>query len=241
LLGKLKLGLQYLLTRKGPLAMSVNQAGGFFKSSEKEALPNLQLYFNPLSYRIPKSNKASLEPEPYSGFLLCFNPCRPSSRGSIQIASDRAEDAAKIRINALTTQKDIDEAIEGCELVRKIMSTAALKDITVEEISPGPQVNDREAFLQYFREQSGSIYHLCGSCAMGPDDGNSVVDERLRVHGMSGLRIVDASIFPNITSGNINAPTMMVAEKGAEMILEDALAAAGAQAKQSAKVFAAAH
>ncbi|AUT72587.1 GMC family oxidoreductase [Paraburkholderia hospita] len=241
LLGKLKLGLQYLLTRKGPLAMSVNQAGGFFRSSEKEALPNLQLYFNPLSYRIPKSNKASLEPEPYSGFLLCFNPCRPSSRGSIQIASDRAEDAAKIRINALTTQKDIDEAIEGCELVRKIMSTAALKDITVEEISPGPQVSDRDAFLQYFREQSGSIYHLCGSCAMGPDDGSSVVDERLRVHGMSGLRIVDASIFPNITSGNINAPTMMVAEKGAEMILEDALAAAGSQAKESAKAFAAAH
>ncbi|WP_343656007.1 GMC family oxidoreductase [Paraburkholderia caribensis] len=241
LLGKIKLGLQYMLTRKGPLAMSVNQAGGFFKSSEKEALPNLQLYFNPLSYRIPKSNKASLEPEPYSGFLLCFNPCRPSSRGSIQIASDRAEDAAKIRINALTTQKDIDEAIEGCELVRKIMSTAALKDITVEEISPGPQVHDRDAFLKYFREQSGSIYHLCGSCAMGRDDGNSVVDERLRVHGMSGLRIVDASIFPNITSGNINAPTMMVAEKGAEMILEDARAAAGAQAKESAKAFAAAH
>ena len=241
LLGKIKLGLQYMLTRKGPLAMSVNQAGGFFKSSEKEALPNLQLYFNPLSYRIPKSNKASLEPEPYSGFLLCFNPCRPSSRGSIQIASDRAEDAAKIRINALTTQKDIDEAIEGCELVRKIMSTAALKDITVEEISPGPQVQDRDAFLKYFREQSGSIYHLCGSCAMGRDDGNSVVDERLRVHGMSGLRIVDASIFPNITSGNINAPTMMVAEKGAEMILEDARTAAGAQAKESAKAFAAAH
>ncbi|MEM5342061.1 GMC family oxidoreductase [Paraburkholderia azotifigens] len=241
LLGKIKLGLQYLLTRKGPLAMSVNQSGGFFRGSENEALPNLQLYFNPLSYRIPKSSKASLEPEPYSGFLLCFNPCRPTSRGSIEIASNRAEDPAKIRINALTTQKDIDDAIQGCELVRKIMSTAALNEITVEEISPGPQVNDREGFLQYFREQSGSIYHLCGSCAMGPDDLTSVVDERLRVHGMSGLRIVDASIFPNITSGNINAPTMMVAEKGAEMILEDAQAAAGAQAKESAKALAAAH
>jgi len=240
LLGKIKLGLQYLLTRKGPLSMSVNQSGGFFRGSESEPLPNLQLYFNPLSYRIPKSNKASLEPEPYSGFLLCFNPCRPSSRGSIQIASNRAEDAAKIRINALTTQKDIDEAIQGCELVRKVMSAPALAEITVEEISPGPQVNTREAFLQYFREQSGSIYHLCGSCAMGPDDGTSVVDDRLRVHGMSGLRIVDASIFPNITSGNINAPTMMVAEKGAEMILEDALAA-GAQAHETVKAVAAAH
>jgi choline dehydrogenase len=224
LLGKLKLGLQYLLTRKGPLAMSVNQSGGFFKGNDKQTQPNLQLYFNPLSYRIPKSNKASLEPEPYSGFLLAFNPCRPTSRGSIEIASNRVEDAAKIRINALTTEKDIDEVIQGCELVRKVMAAPALQGITVEEISPGPQVNTREGFLQYFREQSGSIYHLCGSCAMGSDVQTSVVDERLRVHGLTALRVVDASIFPNITSGNINAPTMMVAEKGAEMILEDARA-----------------
>ncbi|MDE1184266.1 GMC family oxidoreductase N-terminal domain-containing protein [Paraburkholderia sp.] len=227
LLGKLKLGLQYLLTKKGPLAMSVNQSGGFFKGNDQQAHPNLQLYFNPLSYRIPKSNTASLEPEPYSGFLLAFNPCRPTSRGSIEIASNRAQDAAKIRINALTTEKDIDEAIQGCELVRKVMASPALKEITVEEISPGPQVNTRDAFLQYFREQSGSIYHLCGSCAMGDDASTSVVDARLRVHGVDALRVVDASIFPNITSGNINAPTMMVAEKGAAMILEDAAMAAG--------------
>ena len=221
LLGKLKLALQYVLTHKGPLSMSVNQSGGFFKGRDDEPHPNLQLYFNPLSYRIPKSSKASLEPEPYSGFLLAFNPCRPTSRGSIEIASNRPEDAAKIHINALTTQKDIDEVIQGCELVRRVMSAPALKAITVEEISPGPQVQDRDALLQYFREQSGSIYHLCGSCAMGADSATSVVDARLRVHGMNALRIVDASVFPNITSGNINAPTMMVAEKGAQMILED--------------------
>jgi choline dehydrogenase len=226
LLGKLKLGLQYLLTRKGPLAMSVNQSGGFFKGDNQEAHPNIQLYFNPLSYRVPKSSKASLEPEPYSGFLLAFNPCRPTSRGSIKIASNRAEDTAKIRINALTTQKDIDEVIQGCELVRKVMASSALRDITIEEITPGPQVKDREGFLQYFREQSGSIYHLCGSCAMGTDPQTSVVNERLSVHGVTGLRVIDASIFPNITSGNINAPTMMVAEKGAAMILEDAAAEA---------------
>ncbi len=239
LLGKLKLGLQYLLTRKGPLAMSVNQSGGFFKGNDQQTQPNLQLYFNPLSYRIPKSNKASLEPEPYSGFLLAFNPCRPTSRGSIEIASNRVEDAAKIRINALTTEKDIDEVIQGCELVRKVMATPALSGITVEEISPGPQVNSREAFLEYFREQSGSIYHLCGSCAMGSDVETTVVDDRLRVHGMAGLRVVDASIFPNITSGNINAPTMMVAEKGAEMILEDAQKDRGAARAKSE--FAATH
>ncbi|HEX7934627.1 MAG TPA: GMC family oxidoreductase N-terminal domain-containing protein [Paraburkholderia sp.] len=236
LLGKLKLGLQYLLTRKGPLAMSVNQSGGFFRGSEHETHANLQLYFNPLSYRIPKSNKASLEPEPYSGFLLAFNPCRPTSRGSIEIASDRAEDAAKIRLNALTTQQDIDEVIQGCELVRKVMASPALRDITVEEISPGPRVTTREDFLRYFREQSGSIYHLCGSCAMGDDRSTSVVDARLRVHGVAGLRVVDASIFPNITSGNINAPTMMVAEKGADMILEDAAAEAATSAERVERV-----
>ncbi|MFL6638151.1 MAG: GMC oxidoreductase, partial [Paraburkholderia graminis] len=152
-------------------------------------------------------------------------------RGSIEIASNRAADAAKIRLNALSTQKDIDEVIQGCELVRKIMGSPALKEITVEEISPGPQVASREDFLQYFREQSGSIYHLCGSCAMGDDPRTSVVDARLRVHGMAGLRVVDASIFPNITSGNINAPTMMVAEKGADMILEDAAAQGAREAE----------
>ena len=224
LFGKAKAAMRYLVSRKGPLSMSVNQSGGFFKGDDDETEPNLQLYFNPLSYRIPKSSKAQLEPEPYSGFLLCFNPCRPTSRGSVEIASDRVEDAAKIRINALTTPKDIREAVQGSKLVRKIMNSKALRAITAEEISPGPDVKSDEAMLDYFREQSGSIYHLCGSCAMGPDAGTAVVDERLRVHGVQGLRIVDASVFPNITSGNLNAPVMMVAEKASDMILDDARA-----------------
>jgi choline dehydrogenase len=224
LVGKVKAGLKYLISRKGPLSMSVNQSGGFFKGDQGIAEPNLQLYFNPLSYRIPKSSKAQLEPEPYSGFLLCFNPTRPTSRGSIEIASNKVEDAAKIHINALSTDKDLHEAVEGSRLIRKIMGSSSLRAITAEEISPGPDVTSDEALLEYFRDQSGSIYHLCGSCAMGPDAATSVVDDRLRVHGMEGLRIVDASIFPNITSGNLNAPTMMVAEKGADLILEDARA-----------------
>lgn len=222
LFGKMKIGLRYLLTKRGPLAMSVNQAGGFFKGAPDSREPNIQLYFNPLSYRIPESEHASIEPEPYSGFLIAFNPCRPTSRGSIEIASNRAEDAAKIHINALTTQKDLDEAVQGSKVIRSLMCAPALKTMTVEEISPGPRVASDEALLQYFREQSGSIYHLCGSCAMGPDAATSVVDASLRVHGLQGLRVVDASVFPNITSGNINAPTMMVAEKGADLILADA-------------------
>ncbi|RMR02425.1 GMC family oxidoreductase [Pseudomonas syringae group genomosp. 3] len=222
LLGQFKLGLEYLLTRKGALAMSVNQAGGFFRGTDAQPHPNLQLYFNPLSYQIPKNNKASLKPEPYSGFLLCFNPCRPTSRGRIEIASNNPREAALIDPNYLSTQKDIDEVIQGSRLMRKIMQAPALKRITVAEVLPGPVVETDEQMLQYFRENCGSIYHLCGSCAMGTDPQTSVVDKHLKVHGLEGLRIVDASVFPNVTSGNTHAAVLMVAEKGADLILQDA-------------------
>jgi choline dehydrogenase len=222
LIGKARAGLQYLLMRKGPLSLSVNQAGGFLKSDDAQAHPNIQLYFNPLSYEIPKDGSRALRPEPYSGFLLAFSPCRPTSRGSVEIASRHRSDAPLIQPNYLTTRKDIDEAVKGSQLVRRIMGSEALRAITVEETKPGDRVRNEADMLQYFREEAGSIYHLCGSCAMGPDPATSVVSNRLKVHGMDNLRIVDASIFPNVTSGNINAPTMMVAEKGAAMILEDA-------------------
>lgn len=221
-MGKARAGLQYLLARTGPLSLSVNQAGGFLKSDPGQAHPNIQLYFNPLSYEIPKNGSHALRPEPYSGFLLAFSPCRPTSRGTVEIASSHADEAPLIHPNFLTTQKDVDEAIKGSQLVRKIMGSAALRAITVEETKPGRRVQTEADMLQYFRDEAGSIYHLCGSCAMGTDPATSVVSSRLKVHGVDSLRIVDASIFPTVTSGNINAPTMMVAEKGAAMILEDA-------------------
>lgn len=221
-IGKAQAGLQFLLSRKGPLSISVNQAGGFLKTDAGQAHPNLQLYFNPLSYGIPKDGSQRLRPEPYSGFLVAFSPCRPTSRGSVEIASSQVLDAPLIRPNFLTTQKDIDEAVKGGQLVRKIMSSPALQAITVQETKPGKLVQSEAEMLAYFRAEAGSIYHLCGSCAMGPDPATSVVTNRLKVHGLDNLRVVDASIFPTVTSGNINAPTMMVAEKGAAMILEDA-------------------
>ena len=221
-IGKARAALRFLLMRKGPLSMSVNQAGGFLKSDAGQTHPNIQLYFNPLSYEIPKNGSQALRPEPYSGFLLAFSPCRPTSRGTVEIASSQAGDAPLIRPNYLTTRKDVDEAVKGSQLVRKIMGSAALQAITVEETKPGNRVQTEADMLQYFREEAGSIYHLCGSCAMGSNPSTSVVSSRLKVHGIDNLRIVDASIFPNVTSGNINAPTMMVAEKGAAMILADA-------------------
>jgi choline dehydrogenase len=221
-LGRIKAGLQFVLSRKGPLSLSVNQAGGFFRSTPHQPYPDIQLYFNPLSYEIPKGNGKVLRPEPYPGFLLAISPCRPSSRGSIEIGSSRVSDAPLIRPNFLTTQQDLDAASQGSVLVRKLMSAPALRAITVEETRPGNRVVSEADMLQYFRDECGSIYHLCGSCAMGSSPATSVVSSRLRVHGLEGLRIADASVFPNVTSGNINAPTMMVAEKAAAMILEDA-------------------
>jgi choline dehydrogenase len=103
------------------------------------------------------------------------------------------------------------------------MQAPALREVTEAEVEPGERVASDQDMLAYFREQGGSIYHLCGSCAMGPDPDHAVVDSRLRVHGVQGLRVIDASVFPNITSGNLNAPVMMVAEQGADMILGDAL------------------
>ena len=222
LFGQARLGLQYLLTRRGPFAMSVNQAGGFFRSTPAHERPNIQLYFNPLSYRIPVDASASMVPEPYSGFLIAFNSCRPTSRGRVTVASADPATAALIQPNYLSTDLDIADVIEGSRLVRRIASAPSLAAIIDAEVSPSPAAASDESLLDYFRANASSIYHLCGSCMMGQDAKTSVVDARLRVHGIQGLRIVDASVCPNVTAGNINAPTMMVAEKGAAMILEDA-------------------
>jgi choline dehydrogenase len=208
-----------LLTRKGPFAMSVNQAGGFFRGVPEETRPNIQLYFNPLSYRIPADAKAGLRPEPYPGFLVAFDPCRPTSRGTVMAVSSDPEQAPAIRPNYLSTEHDRAEVIQGSRLIRRIMVAPSLRAITAQEMEPSASVHTDDELLAHFRETCGSIYHPCGTAAMGPNAATSVVNSRLQVHAINGLRVIDASIFPNITSGNINAPTMMVAEKGADLVL----------------------
>lgn len=219
--GQMRAGLQYLLTRRGPLSMSVNQAGGFFKGTAHAQVPNLQLYFNPLSYTIPASPQAKLKPEPYSGFLMAFNACRPSSTGQVRITSAAASERPLIDPNYLSTPQDQEEVLQAMALIRRLSATAPLRHLIEEEVTPGLNTQSDEALMAYFKAHCGSIYHLCGTCAMGPEAHSSVVDARLRVHGVQGLRVIDASVFPNITSGNINAPTMMVAEKGADLVLSD--------------------
>lgn len=220
--GQLWAGLRYVLTRSGPLALSVNQAGGFFRSPlAADGVPDLQLYFNPLSYRIPQDRRARLLPEPYPGFLMAYSPCRPESRGSVAITGPDARTAPAIRLNYLATERDRAVAVEGARLIRRLVAAPALRAITAAEVSPGPDCREAEALLDHLRQTGGSIYHLCGTCAMGPDPARAVVDARLRVHGVPGLRVVDASVFPNITSGNINAPVTMLAERAAALIRQD--------------------
>lgn len=220
LAGQAWMGLQYLLTRSGPLALSVNQTGGFFKSAPNLTTPNIQLYFNPLSYTIPKDGKVAIKTDPYPGVLLAFAACRPTSRGSVHAISQYPQERPAIDPNYLSTTQDQQEVIAGSQLMRKITQTTALKAVITEETIPGLQVQTEAEMLAFFRANAGSIYHLCGSCAMGKSETDSVVDSHLRVHGVQGLRIVDASVFPNVTSGNTNAPVMMLAERAADLILQ---------------------
>ena len=220
--GKLKAGLQYLFGKHGPLGMSVNQAGAFVRSRAGLDRPNMQLYFNPISYSADAVKPGRVRnPDPFPAFLISFNTCRPTSRGSVQIRS--ADPMAKpiIQTNYLSTAQDIQDVYEGSELLRRIAATQPLADVVESEHMPGPLTQTQEQVMEDFRARGGSVYHPSSTCTMGADSTKSVVDARLRVHGVTGLRVVDASVFPFVTSGNTNAPTLMVAEKGADMILQD--------------------
>ena len=222
--GKLWAGVRYVFTRKGPLGMSVNQAGAFVRSRPGLERPNLHLYFNPISYSaatiVPGRFKIT-NPDPFAAFLISFNTCVPTSRGSVSITSANPLDKPLIETNFLSTEHDLRDIVEGSRMVRSIANSAPLADILESEHLPGKAVQSDEDILKDFRARSGSVYHASCTCAMGVDPRTSVVDPRLRVHGVAGLRVVDASVFPSVTSGNTNAPVIMVAEKASDMILQD--------------------
>ena len=147
--------------------------------------------------------------------------CAPESRGHLEIVSPKAEDYPLIHPNYLSELVDQETAVAAMRVTRRLTETKALAPFIVEEMTPGPAAESDEALLEGARKISQSIYHPCGTCKMGRDD-QAVVDERLRVHGIKALRVVDASIMPTLVSGNTNAPTIMIAEKASDMILEDA-------------------
>jgi len=224
--GKIRAALQYVLRRTGPLSMSVNQGGGFIRSSADKPVPDLQLYFNPASYTGTRTRTRRLmNPDSFPGFLLSFNACRPTSRGHLAIRSADPDVAPAIFPNYLSTERDVADVLIGARLMRRLAATAALAAIIDSELAPGSALQSDAELLQDFRQRAGSVFHPVGTCAMGTDPTRAVVDPRLRVHGIDALRVADASVFPSITSGNTNAPVTMVAERAAAMILEDEAAA----------------
>lgn len=220
--GKALVGMQYILFRSGPLSLSMNAAGGFFRTDPAMTRPNMQLYFQAFSTVIPKSGERPiLTPDPWPGFSVGLSNCRPSSRGKVMIRSASPRDYPKIVANAYSTESDVAEMLSAVKFVRKIAAQPALAKIIEEEVLPGPAVTSDEDLIQDFRKRSGTVYHPVSTCRMGPDPAHSVVDPRLRVHGLAGLRVIDASIFPDNISGNTNAASIMTGWKGAEMVLED--------------------
>lgn len=225
--GRLAVGLQYVLTREGPLSLSVNQAGGFVRSRPGLNRPNIQLYFSPLSYtRAVPGKRALMRTDFFSGFMMGISNCHPLSRGEVTLRSGDPFAAPVIRPNYLSEQADIVELLESARILRDIAAAEPMASIIKREVLPGPAVESDEDLIADIRARSGSVFHASGTCGMGPDPASSVVDARLKVHGVEGLRVVDASIFPLLPSGNINAPSIMVGERGSDFILEDLKSAA---------------
>jgi choline dehydrogenase len=210
--------LRYIFTARGALTFGVTSAMVFCKSREGLASPDIQLLFTPASYNVSKV--LTFEDEP--GMLIAICPTRPSSRGSIRAKSRDTREKPTIRPNYLSNKDDLDVLHAGFGHARRIFDTPALKEMSLGEIRPGPEVTANDgAFESYARNWGSSLYHPVGTCKMGIDP-LAVVDDRLRVKGVDGLRVIDASVMPYTTTGNTNAPTIMVAEKGAAMIREDA-------------------
>lgn len=220
--GKLWQGIVYLLTRKGPLSLSVNQAGGFVKTEDSLPYPNIQLYFSPVSYtRAPVGKRPLLNPDPFPAFLLGLSNCRPKSRGQINITSNDPLQAPKIEPNYLSHEDDVKELLAGVKLLRQMARQPSFKKVIGEEFRPGPDCYTDEQLMDDIRGYAWTVFHPTSTCRMGPEGENSVVDHELKVHGLTGLRIADASIFPQLICGNTNAACIMIGEKAANMILHN--------------------
>ena len=221
-LGKLLHGVRYILTRTGPLSLSVNQAGGFVRTREGLSRPNIQLYYSPVSYtRTPPGKRAMMSPDPFSAMLLGVSNCRPKSRGEIRITSNDAFAAPLIEPNYLSHDDDVQDLLEGVKLLRRLAQTKSFAKVIIDEFRPGIECKTDEQMIEDIRGYAWTVFHPTSTCRMGPDPSTNVVDSELKVYGIERLRVADASIFPHLVCGNINAPTIMVGEKAADLILSD--------------------
>jgi choline dehydrogenase len=211
------MGLEYLLFRTGPLTMAPSQLGGFTRSDPAQRSANLEFHIQPLSL-----DKFGDPLHPFPAFTASVANLRPSSRGSVRIKSSDPLAAPAIRPNYLSTDADRKMAADSLRLTRGIAGKPALAKYQPEEFLPGAKFRTNEELARAAGDVGTTIFHPVGTCKMGPDsDRAAVVDARLRVRGIERLRVVDASIMPTITSGNTNSPTLMIAERGSDMIRED--------------------
>ncbi len=221
--GKLRVGMQYVLTGGGPLSKSINHGGGFFRTSADLTRPNMQLYMQAFSTLLPKAGERPLlTPDPFSGMSLGLSNCRPTSRGHIRANNPDAMVHPTITANAYSTNHDVAEMLAAVKYLRHLAAQPPLARLIGEELRPGPDCVTDEQLIDDFRRRSGTVYHPSCTARMGADAATSVVDARLRVHGVAGLRVIDASAFPNLIAGNTNAPSILMGWKGAELVLADA-------------------
>jgi choline dehydrogenase len=217
LFGLAAMGIEYFLRKTGPLTMPPSQLGAFAKSDENQPTANIEWHVQPLSL-----DKFGDPLHRYNAITPSVCNLRPSSRGHVRIKSKRPEDYPAITLNYLSTEEDLQVAVAGLKYTRRIMSSSALSRFEPEEVKPGADIVTDADLERAARDLGTTIFHPVGTCKMG-NDPLAVVNDRLEVHGIQGLRVIDASVMPTITSGNTNAPTVMIAEKGAKFVLEDAI------------------
>jgi len=225
--GQALIGMKWAFFRKGPLAVGIQQGCMFARTRAEEATPDVQFHFGTLS-----ADMTAGKPHTWPGFTMSVCQLRPTSRGELRIRSANSKDAPFIEPNYLATEEDRQTMVRGFKLARKLAATSAMAGYIADEYNPGYSVQSDEDMLAFVRRNGSSIFHPVGTCKMGSGP-EAVVDERLRVHGIDGLRVVDASIMPTLISGNTNAPAMMIAEKAADMIKDDALWPQGRQVQQA--------
>ena len=214
LIGKALMGLEYFFFKTGPLTMPPSQLGAFAKSNPNRSTANIEWHVQPLSL-----DKFGDPLHKFNAITPSVCNLRPTSRGQVRIKSDDPEEHPTIRLNYLSTSEDEEVAVEGLRFTRRIMRAEALKKFNPVELKPGAEIRTDTQLLEAARDLGTTIFHPVGTCKMGSDE-SAVVNDRLEVHGVANLRVIDASIMPTITSGNTNAPTVMIAEKGAKFILE---------------------
>jgi choline dehydrogenase len=220
--GRIRSAMTYALSRQGPLSLSVNQMGGLVRSSPALTRPDVQLYFSPASYSVSTPGKRQLmRPDAFPGFILGFNPCRPQSRGRIDITGPDPFAPPAIRPNSLSQEADVAGVLAAARLVQRLRNSNAMRSLIAGALQFDPGKANDQALLDDFRRRCGTVYHPCGTCRMAPADRGGVVGADLKVHGVERLRVADASVFPNVTSANTNAPSIMVGFRAAAIIARD--------------------